>query len=60
MLLTGENAEVCVEAFFFLILKNELKNKSTYGIEIGAGKASVGRWVTFDVRLISHTYVVQF
>lgn len=50
---------VCKHSFF-LILKNELKNKSTYGIEIGAGKASVGRWITFDVKLISHTYVVQF
>lgn len=27
---------------------------------MGAGKASVGGWITFDVKLISHIYVVQF
>lgn len=56
----GKNIGVCVEAFFFLILKSELKYKSTYGLEIGTGKACVGRWITFDVKLIFHVCVVQF
>lgn len=38
--------------FYFLILKSELKNKSTNGTEIGARKARVRRWITFDVKLI--------
>lgn len=45
---------------FFLILKSEVKHKNTYGIEIGARKVSVGRWITFDVKLIFHVYVVRF
>ena len=27
---------------------------------MGAGKANVGEWITFDVKLTSHIYVVQF
>lgn len=59
MHLRGENAEVCVKTFF-RILQSEVKHKNTYGIEIGACKVSVGRWITFEVRLIFHVYVVQF
>lgn len=48
----GEMQGYVWKHFYFLILKSELKNKSTNGTEIGARKASVGRWITFDVKLI--------
>ena len=54
-----EKCRVLCRSTAFVFLKSELKNKSTYEIEMREEKASVGGWITFDVKLISHIYVVQ-